>query len=154
MLLLKRNSSDLLSPDLTKQTDNRTDSLSATDADSIGYCKSFIQTISMAPLQVHFYSEALPTQHGYCAGVSRRSVTGNCELKNLSKVPTWRLERESNPRPSGRKLSTQPMRQHVSNAPPCQVNWIDNSKKLVSQVTWQSVFDDRNVVMTTATLLC
>src|SRR6218665_542100 len=34
---------------------------------------SFIQTISVAPLQVHFYSEALPTQHGYCVGVSRRS---------------------------------------------------------------------------------
>src|SRR6218665_2172886 len=41
---------------------------------------SFIQTISITPLQVQFYSEALPTQHGYCAGVSRRSATGNCEL--------------------------------------------------------------------------
>src|SRR6218665_2058974 len=37
---------------------------------------SFIQAISIAPLQVHYYSEALPTQHGYCAGVSRQS---NCE---------------------------------------------------------------------------
>src|SRR6218665_527138 len=26
-------------------------------------------------------TEALPTQHGYCAGVSCRSATGNCELK-------------------------------------------------------------------------
>src|SRR6218665_1842349 len=43
--------------------------------------RSFIQTISIAPLQVHYYSEALPTQHGYCAGVSRRSTTGNCELR-------------------------------------------------------------------------
>ena len=42
---------------------------------------SFIRTISIAPLQVHFYSEALPTQHGYCAGVSHRSATGNCELR-------------------------------------------------------------------------
>ena len=42
---------------------------------------SFIQAISIAPLQVHFYSEALPTQHGYCAGVSRQSATGNCELR-------------------------------------------------------------------------
>jgi len=25
----------------------------------------FIQTISTAPLQVHYYSEALPTQHEY-----------------------------------------------------------------------------------------
>jgi len=37
----------------------------------------FIETISIAPLQVHYYSQALPTQHGYCAGVSRRSATGN-----------------------------------------------------------------------------
>ena len=30
---------------------------------------SFIQAIYIAPLQVHYYSEALPTQHGYCVGV-------------------------------------------------------------------------------------
>ena len=42
---------------------------------------SFIHSISIAPLQVHVYSEVLPTQHGYCAGVSRRSATGNCELR-------------------------------------------------------------------------
>src|SRR6218665_964082 len=43
---------------------------------------SFIQTISIAPLQVHFYSDALPTQHGYCAGGSRRSATSKvCELR-------------------------------------------------------------------------
>ena len=41
---------------------------------------SFIQTISIAPLQVHYYLEALPTQHGYCARVSHRSATGNCVL--------------------------------------------------------------------------
>src|SRR6218665_951508 len=42
---------------------------------------SFIQTISIAPLQVHYYSEVLPTQHGYCAGVPRRSATGNRKLR-------------------------------------------------------------------------
>ena len=42
---------------------------------------SFIQAISIAPLQVHFYSEGLPTQHGYCAEVSRRSARGNCEWR-------------------------------------------------------------------------
>src|SRR6218665_3029073 len=42
---------------------------------------SFIQTISIVPLQVNYYSEALPTQHGYCAGVSHRSTTGNYELR-------------------------------------------------------------------------
>src|SRR6218665_1707699 len=49
---------------------------------------SFIQTISIALLQVHYYPEALPTQHIYCIVVSRRSATGNCELR------TWcRLKR-------------------------------------------------------------
>src|SRR6218665_3243516 len=41
----------------------------------------FIQTISIGPLQVHYYSEALLTQHGYCAGVSCRCATRNCELR-------------------------------------------------------------------------
>ena len=45
------------------------------------FIHSVIQTISIAPLQVHFYSEAFPTQHGYCVGVSHRSATGNCELR-------------------------------------------------------------------------
>ena len=39
----------------------------------------FIPAISLAPLPVHYYSEALPTQHGCCVGVSRRSTTGKCE---------------------------------------------------------------------------
>ena|SRR6218665_3907783 len=40
---------------------------------------SFIQAISIAPLQVHYYSEEPPTQPKYCAGISRRSAKGNCE---------------------------------------------------------------------------
>src|SRR6218665_2340929 len=78
---------------------------------------SFIQAISLAPLQVRYYSEVLPTQHGYCARVSHRGATGNCnrqlQVKNLPKVPTWRLEWDSNPQPSGRKASTLSMRHHV-----------------------------------------
>ena len=35
------------------------------------------------------------------------------QVKDLAKVPTWRLERESNPRPSGWKSSPQPRRLHV-----------------------------------------
>src|SRR6218665_3720234 len=42
---------------------------------------SFIQAISIALLQIDYYSEALPTQHGFSAGVSRQSATGNCELR-------------------------------------------------------------------------
>src|SRR6218665_2449893 len=54
--------------------------------------RCFILAVSIAPLQVHYYSEALPTQHGYCIGVSRRSATGNItERKDLPKVSTWRL---------------------------------------------------------------
>src|SRR6218665_3814474 len=34
-------------------------------------------------------------------------------VKVLPKVPTWRLERDSNPRPFGRKASTIPMSHHV-----------------------------------------
>ena len=45
------------------------------------FIHSFILDMSIAPLQVHYYSEALPTQRGYCAGVSCRSATGNCELR-------------------------------------------------------------------------
>jgi len=40
-------------------------------------------------------------------------------VKDLPKVPTWWLERESNPWPSGWKLSTQPMCHHV----PCGGTW-------------------------------
>ena len=35
------------------------------------------------------------------------------QVKDLPKVPTWRLERQSNPRPSGWKSSSQPRRHHV-----------------------------------------
>ena len=41
--------------------------------------QSCIQATSIAPLQARYYLEALPTQLGYCVGVSRRSATGNCE---------------------------------------------------------------------------
>src|SRR6218665_3666760 len=44
---------------------------------------SFILIISIAPLQVHCNSEAIPTQHGCCAGVSRRNAKGNCELRTF-----------------------------------------------------------------------
>jgi len=35
---------------------------------------SFIHSISIVPLQVLYYSEALPTHHGYCAGISQATV--------------------------------------------------------------------------------
>src|SRR6218665_815902 len=59
------------------------------------FIHSFIQTISIAPLQVHFYSEALPTQQGYFAGVSRRSAT-NIVLSFLSHLflKLWSADKE------------------------------------------------------------
>src|SRR6218665_3000485 len=63
---------------------------------------SFILAISISPLQVLYYSEALPTTA--CADtVSEFHAEAHRQLqvKNLPKVPTWRLKRESNPRPSG-----------------------------------------------------
>ena len=48
---------------------------------------SFIQTISILSLQVLYYSEALPTQHGYCIGISRRSATGKYEWKTCPRSP-------------------------------------------------------------------
>jgi len=48
-------------------------------SDARSDCSTFIQAISIATLQVHYYSEVLPTQRGYCVGVSCRSATGNWE---------------------------------------------------------------------------
>jgi len=77
----------------------------------------FIQAISKAPLQVHYYSEALPTQHGYCVRVSRRFPKQHRPLrvKDLPMVPTWRLEQDSNRRPFGRKARNLLMSHHALN---------------------------------------
>src|SRR6218665_3426962 len=50
------------------------------------FIQSLIQAVSTAPLQVHYYSEALSTHHGYCAGLSRRSATGNCERRTCPRA--------------------------------------------------------------------
>ena len=36
---------------------------------------SLIHSISIAPLQVHYYSVALPAQHGFCVGVSQATAS-------------------------------------------------------------------------------
>ena len=78
---------------------------------STSFIQSFIHSGHFyRALQGLYYSEALPTT----ARILYRSF-GNRQLqvKDLPKVPTWRLERESNPRPSGWKSSSQPRRHHV-----------------------------------------
>jgi len=74
------------------------------------YIQSFTQAIhSKVSLQVHYYTEALPTQHGYCVRVSRRSATGNSTWRTcLPKVPTWRLEQDSYLQPVGRNAPNLP----------------------------------------------
>ena len=71
----------------------------------------FIRVISIAPPQVHYYTETLPT-------IAWILLCRNCHrqlcVKDLTKVPTWRLERESKPRPFERKASTLRMRHHAS----------------------------------------
>jgi len=54
---------------------------------------SFIQAISVAPLQVLYYSEVLPTQHGYCAEISRQSDTGNCEWRTCPRSRPYVMAR-------------------------------------------------------------
>src|SRR6218665_832912 len=41
---------------------------------TMGVIHSFISGISIVPLQVRYYSEALPTEHGCCVGVSLRTA--------------------------------------------------------------------------------
>src|SRR6218665_2074185 len=69
----------------------------------------------------HFYSAPSSLLlHGGAPDYSTDTVSefhaeahGQLQVKDLPKVLTWRLERESNPRPSGWKSSTQPRRHHV-----------------------------------------
>ena len=60
---------------------------------------SFIQAISIAPLKPLLVRGAPDTPRILCR-VSRQNATGNCEWRTC---PTWRLERDSNPRPFGQK---------------------------------------------------
>ena len=69
----------------------------------------YMQAISIVPLQVQSYSEALSTQHKYCVGVNKPKRHRQLRLKDLPKAPTWRLERDSNPRSFGRKATNLPI---------------------------------------------
>src|SRR6218665_210823 len=66
---------------------------------------SFIPDISIASLQVHYYSEALPTHHEYCRSFTSKH-NRQLRVKDLPKVPTWWLELDSIPLLSGRQLLT------------------------------------------------
>jgi len=58
---------------------------------------SFIHSdIFIASIQFHYYSESLPTQHGYCAGVSRNCELWTCPRSLNVRRCTWRLEPHNN----------------------------------------------------------
>src|SRR6218665_2359055 len=54
------------------------------------FINSFIQAISITPLKVQYYSEALPTQHGVCRSFHAKRHR-QLRVKDLPKVPTWLL---------------------------------------------------------------
>ena len=49
----------------------------------------------------------------HCVRVYTPKCNRKLQVKDLPKVPTWRLEQDSNPRPSCRKASTLPMCHHI-----------------------------------------
>ena len=71
------------------------------------FVHSFILTISIAPLRVHYYSEALPT-----ARILRQSFMPKryrqLRVKDLPKVSMWRPKRYLDPWPFGRKATNLP----------------------------------------------
>src|SRR6218665_285044 len=84
------------------------------------WAKTFTISISFIPSD-HFYSASSSPLLLRSAPNTARTLClsftpihhSQLRVKDLPKVPTWRLERDSNPRPSGRKASTLPMSHHV-----------------------------------------
>ena len=52
-------------------------------------------------------------RHWYCVGVNTPKRHRQLWVKDLPKVPTWRLERDLNPRPFGRKAPNLPLSHHA-----------------------------------------
>ena len=70
---------------------------------------SFFPDISMAPLQIQRRSRL---QHWYCVGVNTPKRYRQQQENDFPKVPTWRLQWDSNLRPSGRKAPNLPLSHH------------------------------------------
>jgi len=108
------------------------------------FIHSFIQAISIAPLQIHYYSEVLLTQHGYRVGVSRWSATGNCEWRTC-----WRLLRGGHSgiltqEPFGRKATNLPMSHHAPHRKekPRVIMWNGRYVLRVSEWGWKRLGSD------------
>src|SRR6218665_2402174 len=73
-----------------------------TDRSIVLYC--------IYPFPQRFQKRSPPHQLTLCRSLH---AGRQLEVKDLPKVPTWRLERDSNPRPSGRKASNLAKRHHA-----------------------------------------
>src|SRR6218665_389539 len=77
------------------------------------YCVVLYLSISIALLTAFaFQKRSRPQQLTLCRNLHAEALHATL-MKDLPKVPTWRLERDLNPRPSRRKTSTLPIRHHV-----------------------------------------
>src|SRR6218665_3111174 len=74
---------------------------------------SFIPDIPIAPLQTTTTLRRSRLQHGYCGVVNTPMIYMQLRVKDLPKVPTWQLEWDSNPRPSGRNAPNLPLIHHA-----------------------------------------
>ena len=74
---------------------------------------SFIQAISIAPHQVPYYSEVLPTQDRHCVEFNAESPQATASEVLAHGPYTWWLDRDWNQRPFGRKTSNLPMSPHA-----------------------------------------
>jgi len=104
------------------------------------YDHSFILDISIAPLQVHYYSEALLTlQHRYCVRVNTPKRYRQLWVKELPRVPTWQLEWASNLRPLGRKAPNLPMSHPTPPWRTYPINSLKNEQSQGHTVTIENV---------------
>ena len=84
---------------------------------------SLIHSFSIAPRQVHYYSVALLTQHGYCVGVSRWSTTGNCEWRTCPRVTVIGFE----------PMTLRTKGDESTNEPPCPTMYVYSSRDWIAK---------------------
>ena len=76
---------------------------------------SFFPDISITPLHAHYTTQRRSRlQHWYCVGVNAPKRYRQLWVKDLAKIPTWRLAWDSNLRHSGRKAPNLPLSNHAT----------------------------------------
>ena len=104
------------------------------------FINSLIQVISIAPLQVYYYSETLQiTALTPYVGVNTPKGHMQLRVKDLPKVPTRRLERDSNPRPFGRRAPNLPMHHHAPQNDVDALDWKLTALRIRNSLIWNSL---------------